>query len=128
MTNFNPSVFGDAPISFTWNVVRGDTASIRIDFLENDEATTFDTSGWIYTSSTYDYRGDIIDELEVTHGDGYAVITATPDLTSAWGEGYGGVVAELAFDLEILINGGTRIWTPIIGTINVIGDVSMGSL
>ena len=46
----------------------------------------------------------------------------------AWGEGYGNVVAELAFDLEIVINGGTRVWTPIIGTINVIGDISTGGL
>jgi hypothetical protein len=128
MTNFNPSVFGDAPISFIWNVVRGDTASIKVEFLENDEATTFDNSGWTYTASTYDYRGDVIDELEVTPGEGYVTITATPDLTSAWGEGYGSMVAELAFDLEIVINGGTRIWTPIIGTINVIGDISTGSL
>ena len=110
--------FGANPITIKWNVVRGDTAKLRVQFFENDEATLFDTTGWEYASSAYDSRGDILDELDVVIGNGYIDIVAPADVTSEWGTGSGSVVAELAFDLEINID--NTIWTPIIGTILVI--------
>lgn len=127
MSNCCPEIFGANPIGIKWHVVRGDTSPLRIEFFDNDEVTYFDTTGWTYTSSTYDAKGDIIDELVVTPGDGYVDITATPEITAYWGTGYGSTVAELPFDLQVTINSST-IWTPVIGTISVIADVSAGGL
>lgn len=118
--------FGANPITIKWNVVRGDTAKLRVQFLENDETTVFDTTGWEYEASAYDSRGDILDELEVVVGNGYIDIVAPADTTSEWGTGSGSVVAELAFDLQITID--DEIWTPVIGKILVLGDVTGGNL
>lgn len=125
MTMCGPEIFGADPARIKWNVVRGDTASIRVEFLDNDEVTYFDTSDWEYVASSYDPKGDIIDELTVTPGEGYVDIIAGPDLTQYWGTGYGSALAELSFDLQVTI--GDTVWTPVIGNILVIGDVS-GSL
>lgn len=125
MTMCGPEIFGADPARIKWNVVRGDTASIRVEFLDNDEVTYFDTSDWEYVASSYDPKGDIIDELTVTPGEGYVDIIAGPDLTQYWGTGYGSALAELSFDLQVTI--GDTVWTPLIGNILVIGDVS-GSL
>jgi hypothetical protein len=120
-----PEIFGADPARIKWNVVRGDTASLRVEFLDNDEVTYFDTSDWEYVASSYDPKGDIIDELTVTPGNGYVDIVAGPDLTQYWGTGYGSALAELNFDLQVTID--DTVWTPVIGSILVIGDVS-GSL
>lgn len=120
-----PEIFGADPVRIKWNVVRGDTASLRVEFLDNDEVTYFDTSNWEYVASSYDPKGDIIDELTVTPGEGYVDIVAGSDLTQFWGTGYGSALAELTFDLQVTID--DTIWTPVIGNILVIGDVS-GSL
>jgi hypothetical protein len=125
MTMCGPEIFGADPARIKWNVVRGDTASLRVEFLDNDEITYFDTSDWEYVASSYDPKGDIIDELTVTPGNGYVDIVAGPDLTQYWGTGYGSALAELNFDLQVTIN--NTVWTPVIGNILVIGDVS-GSL
>jgi len=125
MTMCGPEIFGADPVRIKWNVVRGDTASMRVEFLDNDEVTYFDTSSWEYSASSYDPKGDIIDELTVTPGDGYVDIMAGPDLTQFWGTGYGSALAELTFDLQVTID--NTVWTPVIGNILVIGDVS-GSL
>ena len=119
--------FGATPYNMRWKIVRGDTATLRIEFLENDEVTAYDTSTWDFASYAYDYKGDVLDELDVASGDGYVEITATDDVTSSWGLGYNAVVAELAFDLQITIDNNI-VWTPVIGTITVIGDVTGGSL
>lgn len=121
----SPEIFGANPANVKWQVVRGDTASLRIEFYENDEISLFDTSGWSFSATSYDFRGDILDELEVESGDGYAIITAPAEITEFWGNGYSSTVAELAFDLQVEIDGMT--WTPLIGTITVLGDVT-GSL
>ena len=118
--------FGSNPIIIKWNIVRGDTAKLRVQFLDNDEVTLFDTSDWEFASSAYDTRGDLLDELEVIEGDGYVDIVASSDITAHWGTGSGSVVAELAFDLEVIID--DTVWTPVLGTITVIGDVTGGSL
>jgi len=111
--------------------VRGDTAELFIDFLELDESTGFDCSGWTYKATAYDINGDVLDEL-VTSAEGHSVtIIAPASLTLNWGSSYKTVVAELPFDLQVIIEVGSgagedTVWTPIIGTITVIGDVSPG--
>ena len=117
---------GADPANVKWSVVRGDTASLRIEFFENDETTYFDTSTWLFNSFTYDSRGDALDELSVEPHAGYVDITADPEITQLWGVGYGYTVAELPFDLEVTI--GDLVWTPVVGTISVIADVSSGGL
>jgi hypothetical protein len=118
--------FGSSPVNVKWNITRGDTATLTIQFLDDDEVTLVDTSDWEYASSAYDPKGDVLDELEVEESNGTVTITAPADITVNWGIGSGSVLAELAFDLEITMGDGT-VWTPIIGTIAVLGDVS-GSL
>jgi hypothetical protein len=123
--------YGANPISVKWNIVRGDTAELFIDFLELDESTGFDCSGWTYKATAYDINGDVLDEL-VTSAEGHSVtIIAPASLTLNWGSSYKTVVAELPFDLQVIIEVGSgagedTVWTPIIGTITVIGDVSPG--
>lgn len=122
-----PEVFGADPANMQWTVVRGDTSTLRVEFYENDETTPYDTAGWEYASSAYDFRGDVTDELEVVAGAGYVEITAPADITALWGTGFTKTVTELAFDLQVTIDGET-VWTPVIGTIKVLGDVTGGSL
>jgi hypothetical protein len=122
----SPEIFGANPANIKWQVVRGDTSSLRIEFFENDEVTPFDISDWEFAATTYDFRGDVLDELETDSGNGYVDITACSDITSLWGTGYSSTVAELAFDLQVTID--DTIWTPVIGTITVLGDVTGGSL
>jgi hypothetical protein len=121
-----PEAFGNTPAIVKWNVVRGDTARLRVDFLENDETTVIDIDEWNFASTTYDNLGDILDSLTVEVENGYVNIIATPEITSFWGSGYNGTVAEIAFDLEVQI--GDLIWTPVLGTIKVSADVTAGTL
>ena len=97
MSNYPTSTYGANPISIKWNVVRGDTATLDIDFLQANETTAYNTSAW----------------------------------TLNWGGSYKNIVAELPFDLQVVIEAGSgagedTVWTPIVGTIVVIGDVSPG--
>ncbi len=126
MTMSIPESFGNTPAIVKWNVVRGDTARLRVDFLENDETTTFDIEEWNFASTSYDNRGDVLDSLTVEVEDGYVNIIAPPEITSFWGSGYNGTVAEIAFDLEVQID--DIIWTPVLGTIKVAADVTAGTL
>jgi len=125
MTNFN--TYGATPAIIKWEVVRGDTSRLRVDFLENDESTYVDTSDWSFLATTYDFKGDVLDELEVEVEDGYVNIVASSEIASLWGQGYRSRVAELAFDLQVTFDDGT-VWTPVLGTIGVLGDVSGSSL
>lgn len=126
-SSYGPEVFGANPTHVQWKVVRGDTAVLRIEFYEDDETTAYNTSGWTFESSAYDFRGDVTDELEVSAGSGYVDITAPAEITALWGTGFQKTVAELAFDLQVTLNDDT-IWTPVVGTIKVLGDVTGGSL
>lgn len=121
-----PEVLGADPVNIKWSVVRGDTASIRVEFLENDEVTYFDTEGWDYLATSYDFRADVLDELEVVPGNGYVDIKASSDITANWGVGYTRPLAELTFDLQVTMSDGITIWTPVVGTISVVADVSGG--
>ena len=122
---------GASPINIQWKVVRGDTATLRIDFLEDDEVTPINISTWTFVSSSYDSSGDTLDELTVEKYTGYVIITATSEITKLWGTGYRNTVLELPFDLEIIIpndeSGAVEsevTWTPVIGTIVVLSDVT----
>lgn len=116
-------IIGAKPANVKWNVVRGDTASIVVQFLEKDEVTYYDTSDWTYSSYAYDAKTNSQYELSVELIEEGVKITATPELTASWGTGRSDTVAELTFDLQVTIDNDT-VWTPIIGTIGVIGDVT----
>jgi hypothetical protein len=116
--------YGANPKTIQWNIVRGDTASLRIEFLENDEVTKIDTSEWTYLATVFNSFEGESESLSLTASDGYVDITATPEQTAAWGLGYSTVVAELPFDLQITTN--EIVWTPVIGTIRVLSDVTPG--
>jgi hypothetical protein len=121
--------FGATPANIQWTVVRGDSASFTVSFLENDEVTEFDTDGWEFAATAYDPTVDVLDELEVSVDGAVITVSAPASVTENWGARYRSVVAELSFDLQaILPDGNTTItWTPVIGTICVLGDVSPGS-
>lgn len=119
------ATYGANPTNIQWTVVRGDTAKLRIEFLENDEVTPQDTSEWIYAATAVDVKSNTSSELQVVAGIGYVDIIAVPELTSTWGTTRPSTaVAELAFDLQVTLDAET-VWTPIIGTIVVIPDVTI---
>ena len=118
--------FGATPANIQWAVVRGDYASFTVSFLENDEITEFDTDGWEFSATAYDPTTDVLDELEVSVDGSVITVSAPASITENWGTTYRSVVAELSFDLQAVIPDGlsTITWTPVIGTICVLGDVS----
>jgi hypothetical protein len=121
--------YGADPASVQWKVVRGDTATLEVEFLEVDETTPFDTDGWTFKATSYDPTGSVLDDLLVTATTGVAIITADACLTENWGTAYKTVVAELPFDLQITIpsvGNSSIVWTPVIGTICVLGDITPG--
>jgi hypothetical protein len=123
--------FGASPANIQWTVVRGDTATLLVEFLEDDEVTGFDTTDWIYKATSYDPAGDVLDDL-IVEADGHLVtITAPASITANWGTAYKQVAAELKFDLEVTIEGGSgadadMVWTPVLGTICVLSDITPG--
>jgi hypothetical protein len=121
--------FGATPANIQWTVVRGDTALLEVQFLENNETTYYDTSDWTYSATAYDPVSDVLDELIVIENNGYVTLKAPASITANWGTKYKSVVSELKFDLQVIIpsEGEDTIWTPVIGTICVLGDVSPGS-
>ena len=127
MTLCAPDVYGLEPVNITWNVVRGDTASLRIDFLEDDEQTTYNITGWDITATVYNPKTEGFQELDVTKEDGYVIVTAEADVTGTWGTGIRARVNELSFDVEVVLDDNS-VWTPVRGFISVIGDVTGGSL
>lgn len=114
--------FGSDPAIIKWTVIRGDSSSIRLDFLHNDETTYYNTDTWTYKASAYDPKTDIIDDLNTVSGSGYVDIKIPASLSSNWGVGYKSQIAELNFDIEVTI--GETVWTPVTGIISVLGDVS----
>lgn len=123
----NNTYIGSSPSTIRWNVVRGDTASLFVEFLDEDEVTVFDTTGWEYVATAFDPITQEFYELEVEVLSSGVNIIATPDVTENWGTGIKTIVNELSFDLEVVLPDDT-IWSPIIGTIKVLGDVTGGSL
>jgi len=126
---YDTQKYGANPINIQWRVVRGDTATLTVDFLDADETTAFDTDGWSYAATVYDPAGDVLDALVVEATTGSITITAPSTVTERWGTGYKNVVAELSFDVSVDIpqaGPNCYVWTPIIGTISVLGDVTPG--
>jgi len=121
---------GASPANIQWTVVRGDSATLKVEFFEDDESTYFDTDGWEFLATAYDVSGDFLDDLPVVAEDGYVEIKVPADITANWGLNYKTIVAELPFDLEVTITEGSEIttWTPVIGTICVLGDITPGGL
>jgi hypothetical protein len=123
--------FGATPANIQWTVVRGDSSSFTVSLLENDEVTEFDTEGWTYSATAYDPTSDVLDDLPVTVDGSVITVTAPAETTANWGTQYKTVVSELSFDLQAKVPDGnlTITWTPVIGTICVLGDVTpVGSL
>ena len=121
--------YGANPVNIQWKIIRGDTATLTVEFLEIDETTPFDTSDWTYKATAYDPQGNVLDSLDVTATTGSITITADSCITEKWGIGYKTMVAELPFDVSVQIGENWQnptIWTPILGTICVLGDVSPG--
>ena len=129
MSTCCPDVLGSNPANIKWNVVRGDTATLTVEFLDSNEITYFDTSDWEYVATAYDSKNDSFDELEVDIASpgGLITITATSDVTFNWGTGVKGKISELSFDLQVTMPDGT-VWTPVLGVISVIADVTGGYL
>ena len=123
--------YGASPANIQWTVVRGDTATLLVEFLEDDEITPFDCDEWTFKATAYDPIGDVLDNLTVTVDDNEVTITALASITEDWGTGYNQVAAELRFDLEVIIEGGSganadTVWTPVVGTICVLSDMTPG--
>jgi len=124
---------GATPAHIQWTVVRGDSSTLAVEFLEDDEVTSWDIEGWTFLATAYDVAGDILDELTVNVSGHTATIFASADITKNWGTKYTSIVAELPFDLQATIPaspGDTEdtIWTPVLGTICVLGDITPGGL
>jgi hypothetical protein len=124
---------GATPAHIQWTVVRGDSSTLSVQFLEDDETTGWDIDGWTFLATAYDITGDILDELSVTVSGHTATIFASADITKNWGAAYRSIVAELPFDLQATITAGvgeteSTIWTPVLGTICVLGDITPGGL
>lgn len=120
-------IFGADPARVQWKIVRGDSSSLRIQFLEDDEITPIDITGWTFISTAYNQVLGDTEILTVVPAVGYVDIFVTPLQSSSWGSSYATVVAELPFDLQVTKPDDT-IWTPVIGTICVLGDITGGSL
>lgn len=127
MTLCAEDVLGVQPINVKWNVVRGDTASLRIDFFDQDEETRVDISSWRFESTAFNPQNNSFNELDVTVNNGWIVVTAEEDLTGSWGNGIRARVNELSFDVEVTLEDNT-VWTAVRGAISVIGDVTGGTL
>jgi hypothetical protein len=122
---------GATPAHVQWTVVRGDSATLAVQFLEDDEVTAWDIEDWTFLATAYDPTGDILDELTVNVDGSDVSIFVSADISKNWGTRYRSVVAELPFDLQVVIPravGETEdtIWTPVLGTICVLGDVTPG--
>lgn len=120
-------VVGVRPVNIKWVVVRGDSSVLKVQFLENDEETSYDISNWQFSATAFSPRDQIFDDLDVSVDGNEITITANSDITEFWGSGVSTTVAELDFDLEVQVSRDT-IWTPIVGTITVVGDVTGGRL
>jgi len=114
---------GSKPAYVQWDVVRGDTSTLRVEFFEQDQSNPYDTDNWSYICTVYNRQDQQFYILDVEEGDGFVTIVADPEVTFLWGEGIKSIVAQLDFDLEVTMEDGV-VWTPVIGRISVIGDIS----
>jgi hypothetical protein len=115
---------GSNPARINWKVVRGDTSRLRFEFLENDESSSYDTTGWTYISTAYNKNTQDSYTLEVIPSEGYVDIVASAEMTSDWGQIRTGTAAELDFDLQVTFDDDT-VWTPVVGVITVTADITL---
>jgi hypothetical protein len=115
--------FGANPAYIKWDVVRGDTATLRVEFYQQNQKQPYNTDNWTYICTVYNKRTREFYTLDVDADDGVVTIIATPEITSQWGTGINDIVAQLDFDLEVTMDDGV-VWTPVIGTISVMGDIT----
>lgn len=114
---------GADPAYVKWKVVRGDTSTLRVEFYQRNEENPYDTTNWTYASTVYDRKGNTLTSLDISSSDGYVDITAPAETTATWGSGIDDLVEQLDFDVQVTLDGGT-VWTPVIGIISVIGDIT----
>ena len=128
MPTCSPEIFGADPVIIQWRVVRGDTGSLRVEFFQDNEVDFYDTTGWVFRATAYDQSGDILDALDCEPGEGFVDIKAYPSVTKNWGLKYLRTVAELPFDVQVTIPEliEDTVWTPVVGTIHVLGDITPG--
>jgi hypothetical protein len=115
---------GSNPAMINWKVVRGDTSRLRVEFLENDEVSGYDTSDWIFESTAYDKATRVSYTLDVIPEASYVDIIASAEVTAEWGNATSGLSAELDFDLQVTFDDNT-VWTPVIGVISVSADMTL---
>jgi hypothetical protein len=75
-------------------------------------------------STAYDLKSGDSYSLNTIASAGYVDITATPAVTATWGTTQKSISTELSFDLQVTIDEDT-VWTPLIGTIVVLSDVTL---
>ena len=123
---------GATPAHVQWTVVRGNSSTLLIQFLEDDEVTSWDISEWTFLATAYDSSGDVLDNLDVIIDGSDVSIFVSANTSKNWGIAYRSVVAELPFDLQVVIPASGEetedtIWTPVLGTICVLGNVTPGA-
>jgi len=120
---------GADPAQVKWRVVRGDTASIEFHFLQNDEVNFLDLSLWNFSATALYSKTNTLYSLSVSVSSGIVTVTASSDITKLWGtENNQSISAELNFDLQAIRTTDAVVWTPVIGIIQVISDVSPNTL
>jgi hypothetical protein len=125
--SYIPESFGSDPFVAKWQVVRGDDCEFKVEFYKVDGVTLEDTSSWTFAATAYDTKLSTSYSLTTTtNSDGTLLVVAPATLTAQWGTAYKTIVNELAFDIQVTIN--SKPWTPIIGTITVLGDVTRNGL
>jgi hypothetical protein len=122
---------GATPAHLQWTVVRGNSSTLLVQFLEDDEVTSWDISEWTFLATAYDSSGDVLDNLDVIIDGSEVSIFVSANTSKNWGVAYKSVVAELPFDLQVVIPASEEetedtIWTPVLGTICVLGNVTPG--
>jgi len=120
---------GAEPAQVKWRVVRGDTSSLEFQFLENDETTFLDLSDWTFSATAFNSKTNSADSLDVSVNDGAVTVTADANITETWGTGINQSISlELKFDLQATRISDGVVWTPAIGIIQVISDVTTNTL
>jgi hypothetical protein len=120
---------GADPAQVKWRVVRGDTSSLEFQFLENDETTFLDLSDWTFFATAFNSKTNSADSLDVSVNDGAVTVTADANITETWGTGINQSISlELKFDLQATRISDGVVWTPAIGIIQVISDVTTNTL
>jgi hypothetical protein len=120
---------GADPAQVKWRVVRGDTSSLEFHFLENNETTFLDLSDWEFYATAFNSKTNSADYLDVSVDGGTVTVTADSDITQTWGAGVNQSVSlELRFDLQATRISDGVVWTPVIGIIQVISDVTTNTL